>query len=215
MIAFWATCSGRPLFNCRRLALVFRYRRHRYGIPPKLASTLRESLPEYVAVARVAIETRKDPDRPMSHHGFAAAVLLFSVTDALGFYFRRSTTFTVQVDGKSCSIDGEGFKHFLVLNSAFYQQTLTEPQLKALYECYRCPLSHNSSLVPGVVIEKGVRGDGSPVFYPHPIDDNSIVCVNLTGFLDLTESAVSKFLRDADQIVSGSHQETVAHLKAR
>ena len=117
-----------------------------------LASMLRESLPEYVAVARMAIGTRKDPDRPMSHHGFAAAVLLFSVTDALGSYFRRSTTFTVQVDGKSRSIDGDGFNHFFVLNSAFYQQTLTEPQLKALYECYRCPLSHNSSLVPGVVL---------------------------------------------------------------
>jgi hypothetical protein len=49
---------------------------------------LRESLPEYVEIARVAIGRSKPGFSASSCYGYPAAALLFSVADSIGSYYR-------------------------------------------------------------------------------------------------------------------------------
>jgi predicted nucleotidyltransferase len=165
-----------------------------------LVSLLGESLPEYVAVARLAIET--PTATASSFHGFPAAALLFAVVDTLGSYYRGNQNFSVTVDGAPRSIDGDGYKHFFILNSPYYDQTLTEREIKAIYDYFRNPLTHNGAIGPGVLLNKGAVDD--PVFYPDP--KKVIECVNVVGLLAHTERAVAQFLQVADQVLPGSHQ---------
>lgn len=43
-----------------------------------------------------------------------------------------------------------------MFNSAFYGQTLSEREIRAVYDYYRSPLTHNSALAPGVLLNKGI-----------------------------------------------------------
>jgi hypothetical protein len=61
---------------------------HRMAPHSSLVSMLRESLPEYVAVARMAVETTKPGRTASSFYGYPAAALLFAVVDSIGSYYR-------------------------------------------------------------------------------------------------------------------------------
>jgi hypothetical protein len=176
-----------------------------------LASMLRGSLPEYLTIARLAIET--NAPGTTSFCGYPAAMLLFAVADTIGSYHRGSPTFTVEVDGKRRNISAEGYQHLFILNSAYYAADslvhgggkLSERQMKALYDYFRNPLSHNGALAPGVLINKG--GVDDPIFYPD--DDKVMEAVNVVGMLKATEHAVAQFLAASDTLVPGSHQAAV------
>jgi hypothetical protein len=172
---------------------------------------VRESLREYVAIAKVAVETRTKGPPPSSFHGFAAATLLFAVADSIGSYYRDNLKFSVMIDGKRRRIDGDGFKHLFILNGPLYGQSLSEKEIRVIYDYYRNPLTHNSALAPGVLLNKGNIGD--PVFYLDP--DRVVECVNVVGLLSITERAVEEFLMIADSVVPGSHQEKTNAKKAR
>ena len=119
--------------------------------------------------------------------------------------------FTVIVDGKPRRIDGDGFKHLFIFNSELYGQPLSETQIKALYTSYRNPLTHNSVLATGVLLNKGDADD--PIFYPNA--EGGVECVNLVGLLSITTRAVEEFLKVADSVVPGSHQEMINAKKTR
>jgi hypothetical protein len=172
---------------------------------------LRESLPEYVAIARVAVETPTKGHTPSSFHGYPAATLLFAVADSIGSYYRGHPKFVVEVDGVERRIDGDGFKHLFVLNSELYGQRLSEREIKAVYDYYRNPLTHNSALAPGVLLNKGSVDD--PVFYPDR--ERFIECINVVGFLSITERAVEQFLRVAEEVVPTSNQASINAKKGR
>jgi hypothetical protein len=176
-----------------------------------LVSMLRESLPEFVAIAKVAVETPTKGRTSSSFHGFPAAALLFAVADSIGSYYQDNPNFSVTIDGKRRKIDGDGFKHLFIFNSSLYGQTLSENEIQAVYALYRNPLTHNSVLAPGVLLNKGNVSD--PIFYPDP--KLGIECVNLVGLLAITERAVEEFLKSADSVVPGSRQETTNAKKAR
>jgi hypothetical protein len=174
-----------------------------------LPSLLRESLPEYVEVARIAINRAKPGYSATSCYGYPAAALLFSVADSIGSYYRGNLNFSVLVDNVQRRIDGGRHKHFFILNSALYRQSLTEREISAIYEYFRNPLTHNGALVPNVYLETG--NTEGPVF--HLDEDKIVECVNLTALLAITDSAVSEFLRIIDSVVPGSHQKTINEMK--
>ena len=120
-----------------------------------VTTMVKEALPEYVDMAGIAIKTRKENG---GVHGFPAALLLFAVVDAIGSYYRYSDL-RVPVDGRTLAINGDDWRHFLVLNSPLYGQTLTESQLKSLYSQFRNPLTHNAGLRPGTALAVGDLSD--------------------------------------------------------
>jgi hypothetical protein len=98
-----------------------------------------------------------------------------------------------------------------VLNSDLYGQRLSEREIKAVYDYYRNPLTHNSALAPGVLLNKGSVDD--PVFYPDK--ERIIECVNVVGLLSITERAVERFLQVAEDVVPRSRQAGINAKKGR
>jgi hypothetical protein len=121
--------------------------------------------------------------------GFATALLLFCVVDAIGSYHRGSPT-TFPVDGKPRVIDAPDFKHFFVLNgSEYYGQALGHSQIKELYDDYRSLLAHNATVAIGRTI---IFDPGDDQIFP--VRDSQLM-VNLPAFHNRSIGAVENFLQ--------------------
>ncbi len=105
------------------------------------------SLREYLETSKLALSYRKDASwQSDGCLGFASGVLLMCVVDTLGS-FMRGTDVEISIDGQPRKIDGEGFKHFFVLNHAdTFAQHLSHAEIKGIYDTYRSPLSHNAAV---------------------------------------------------------------------
>jgi hypothetical protein len=181
------------------------------AIHDSTVSMLKESLREYVYVAALCINFRKDIEwgKEQIHGclGFPGVTLMFCVVDTIGSYHRGQNTFTVQIDGIEQKISNNSFHHFFILNSDYYGQGLSEEIIKKLYENYRSLLVHNATLAKDHMLFMGKPEDP-----PFRIE-NEKPHINVAAFLRVTESAVKKFLGQAEHIVPGSHQEKVSGLK--
>lgn len=129
---------------------------------------------------------------------------MFSIADSLGSYHRGRPEFTVNVDGKRTSINNDGFQHYFIFNSDYYDLTLSEATIRKLYNDFRCLLLHNSASA----------FDGSALVTEEPERDpfvfhEQLLRVNLPAFLRVTRHAVQTFIRRADGIVPGSDQERI------
>src|SRR5262245_4629918 len=129
-------------------------------IHSSIPSVLRESVTEYLEIARYAISTRKPSGGGC--YGWPGALLLLAIIDVIGSYHRSGPKFTVIVDGKERHIRTDA-DHFLVLNSGYYGLNLSRKQIDAVYENFRCLLVHNASIAPGQVLSLG--GSDEPPFY--------------------------------------------------
>ncbi len=163
-------------------------------------SLIQEAMTEYLAIAEHCIMTGKPTG---GCYGFPTALLLFSIVDAIGSFYRGNTSFTIIVDGKKRTIKGTAFQHYFILNSDYYGQALSEKDIQRLYDYYRCLLVHNAALAPEHVLDIGNPTD--PPFAKRP-GSGHIDYVNLRPFLDLTHGAVAKFLKVAPSLVPGSKQ---------
>ena len=182
------------------------------GFHSSLLDMLCESLPEYVAVARLAV-TGRNPDGPGDHcYGYPAGMLLLAIADTIGSCYRGNRNLVMKIDGGDHFIDGDKAKHFYVLNSVLYGQSLSSTEIQDVYDDFRDPLTHNGSLVAGRLLNSGVLGD--PVFYSHPMREG-VVCINLTGLLSITERAVCEFLKVAHQVIPGSYLERTHAKKSK
>ncbi|MCB4757600.1 MAG: hypothetical protein LHV69_11330 [Elusimicrobia bacterium] len=174
------------------------------AIHPNSSSLLKESIPEYLQAAEYCLNFRKPNGGCL---GYPGAALMFSIADSIGSYHRGRTDFTILIDGKNCSIRKESFHHFFILNSNYYQLSLSENTIKKLYENYRCLLLHNAALALNNFL---YLGDSNAVPF---IQDDQGVHVNVSGFLRVTREAVSKFMKQIDVVVPGSSQEKIIELK--
>jgi hypothetical protein len=113
------------------------------AIHTSLSSLLLESVPEYLEVAGHCLRRKKVNG---GVYGFPAALLLLCITDTIGSYHRGDQSFRVFVDGADCFINGDSAKHFYILNSSYYCQSLSRKQIEKFYDYYRCLLAHNASL---------------------------------------------------------------------
>lgn len=162
-------------------------------------SLIHEALTEYLAIAEHCITTGKPTG---GCYGFPTALLCFTIVDAIGSFYRGNTSFTINIDKKTRTIDGDGFKHYFILNSDYYYQSLSEKDIKRLYEYYRCLLVHNAALAPNCALAIGKETD--PPFTRQT--SQHIDYVNLRPFLDLSHIAVAKFLKVSPTLVPVSKQ---------
>jgi len=113
---------------------------------------LKESLSELIFVADYCVNYRKEnPQWPKKQIGgclgFPASILLFSIVDAIGSYYRDRADFIITVDGRDETIKNDGFHHFYILNSDYYdKQNLSGEFIKKIYNNYRSLLIHNAAL---------------------------------------------------------------------
>ena len=172
------------------------------AIHPSVAALLRESVPEYLDIARYCCHTPKPGG---GWYGYPAALLLLTIIDVIGSYHWQDSAFTVNVDGRAQSINDDASDHYLVLNSHYYGQSLTRRQIDKLSEYFRCLLAHNASLAPGKLLDIGNPAD--PVFYFG--GDGEIDVINLRGLLAVTEGAVQQFLAVADTVGTGRRAKMI------
>lgn len=167
-------------------------------------SMLRESLNENLKVVEYCLAYRKEDNGCL---GYPAATLLFSIVDSIGSYFRKNKNLKIQIDGKFRFIDSEGYKHFFILNSPYFEQQLPEQAIKILYAKFRSLLSHNSVLGAGAMLILGDNHDlGAFLKGKANNEGKEIYIVSLTQFHALCKRGVELFLKDADEIVPKSKQ---------
>jgi hypothetical protein len=163
-------------------------------------SLIQEAMTEYLDIAHHCITSGKPSG---GCFGFPAALLLFSIVDAIGSYYRGNSTFMVLVDGKSKSVDGDGSKHYRVLNSPnYYKMSLSEKDIERVYAYYRCLLAHNAAIPTDHFLSIGKQTD--PLFFRG--HGGKIVGVNLVPFYNASVQAVSTFLSVAQTIIPQSKQ---------
>ncbi len=166
-------------------------------------SMLRESLNENLKVVEYCLSYRKEDNGCL---GYPAATLLFSIVDSIGSYFRKNMELKIQIDGKHRFIDSDGYKHFFILNSHYFEQQLPELVIKILYGKFRSLLSHNSVLGADAMILLGDNHDLGAFLKGKDNKGKEIYIVSLTQFYALCKKAVDLFLKDAEKIVPTSKQ---------
>ena len=174
------------------------------AIHPDLKSLILESLPEYLHVAEYCVKFRKDSawgrEQAGGCLGYPAAVMLFSIVDTIGSFYRGRTDLSIAISGKSVHIRGDGFQHFFVLNSEFYGQNLDKPTIVRLYGDFRSLLVHNASLAPSsFLVNDPTVSTAFPVV-------GAKYLVNVPAFLDISREAVRLFLSRVDEVILRSEQ---------
>lgn len=172
-----------------------------------------ESLPEYITAADFCVNYSKANGGCL---GYPAALLLFAVVDALGSFHRANQKFNILIDGKNTIIRKKE-DHFIILNSKYYQLSLSKKEVALLQNNYRHPLAHNSLLMPDSMLDIG-DGKTSPFEFikvaGSKVPGRSMPFVHLKPFLALSKIAVERFLHDAEDIISNSKQVAEMTLRA-
>lgn len=186
------------------------------------ASMLKESLDETIEAAKLCIDYKKtDPKwgnfRSKGCLGYPAAILLFSVVDTIGSYYRQHPEFKAHIDGNKVAISSEGWEHFKILNTKYFKQNLSTSFIKILYSKFRSYLTHNS------VLGKNTRMypneiNISPVihyskaFATSPQKDKTVVyAISIRELHKICSQAVILFKADIDSVVPFSKQGKSFH----
>jgi len=121
---------------------------------------VKESLIEMLHLAEYAVTYRKTDKAIWGDNatggilGFPATVVLFSIIDCLGSYFANNENFNVVIDGKSCFIRNAS-QHIYILNSRYFNLDLSKIDLDNIYGNVRSPVTHNSLLPEGYILQIG------------------------------------------------------------
>jgi len=179
------------------------------------ASMLKESLDESLEAARFCV-TYKKVDGKWGHFatggclGYPGAILLFSIVDTIGSYFRKNLDFTMTIDGKEEKINADGWEHFKILNSKYFNQTLSSEFIKKLYSNFRSRLTHNSILGDGTLMLPDndslpqLKGKNLAFMQGTSTDGGKAYIISLKELLGLCDSAVTLFKNDIDDVVPNS-----------
>jgi len=180
------------------------------------ASMLKESLFETLEAAKFCSEYRKTDEKWGDYQtggclGYPAAILLFSIIDTIGSYYRKNSTFKILIDEKETTIDSEGWQHFKILNSKYFNQTLSEKYIRELYTGFRNRLTHNSVLGKNSMMIMNNESFGEQVskkafFMAKKEDGNDILVISIKELCDLCEVAINLFYKDIDKVVPTSKQ---------
>jgi hypothetical protein len=182
------------------------------------SSMLKESLDEFIEAAKFCIQYSKTDDfwgvfKTGGCLGYPAGVLLFSIIDSIGSYFRNNKTFKISVDGNLTSINHKGWEHFKILNSKYFNQDLPSSYLKMLYNQYRNYLTHNSvlgkkaSMFPSNELMEGLKNVSFAIIkYENGIEYNVVFMKEL---FELCKKAVELFEADIDNVVPESEQSKI------
>jgi hypothetical protein len=157
----------------------------------EVAEVPQTALWEYLSAAKLSLDFHKPADwgdQAGNPLGFAAALLLFSIIDAIGSY-HKGTGKAFPIDGIHCKITTTD-QHFFVLNSPdYYGLTLSPREIRMLYENYRSALSHNAGMAAQAKIY--IDHDDSRCFTYR----DGEFAANLSALFKLSIVVVEKFLR--------------------
>jgi hypothetical protein len=186
------------------------------------ASMVSESYPEILEAARHCISYRKDDKEKWKE--FATGGCL-GLIDSMGSYHRGNNNFKINIDGKQVSINAEGWEHFKILNSKYFNQNLSEEFIKVLYESFRNKLIHNSKLklnavlIPNNESQPHLKVSGKAFLiaeqYATPVTPSGntliqlpqkIYIVSLMELLYLCSKAVEQFKNDMSDVIPKSKQ---------
>lgn len=182
------------------------------AIHPDTANLLRESIQEYLYVATWCVEYRKSKEWGTNQAGgilgYPGAVMLFSIVDTIGSFHQGDEQLVIELDGRKTTIKKDGYHHFFVLNSDYYnKQSLGEVAIKKLYSNFRSLLVHNAALAPDhFLVPNFESSDAFPLVDGKPY-------VNIPAFLEVSKGAVRTFLDNLDDVVPGSHQDELIKKK--
>lgn len=161
---------------------------------------LTESLPEYLAIARFCITNPKSPLNGFQEgvYGYPGALLLFTVADIIGSFYKNDANFLIKIDRKDKKINSVDKTHFYILNSSYYGLNLSEHDIQKIYDNFRSTLTHNGSLPPNHWL------NANPADESFSFKDGKPT-VNLVPFLELSEQAVKKFLTNIKGLTSNTY----------
>lgn len=167
---------------------------------------LKESLTEMLIAADVCIHYRKNDGGCL---GYPAALLLFSIADSIGSYHRENESIKIKIDGKERTIDNDGFQHFFIFNSKYYNLQLSEKMIKIIYNNFRSLLVHNS-----VIPENHFLTIDDPLNRPfcendgftYEITGATYPSVHLVPLYQATACALLNFFPKMSMVVSTSKQ---------
>ncbi|PKO95724.1 MAG: hypothetical protein CVU12_08665 [Bacteroidetes bacterium HGW-Bacteroidetes-7] len=176
---------------------------------------LKESLDETLEAAKFCSDYKKtdtkwDKFATGGCLGYPCAILLFSLVDTIGSYFRKNSDFKILIDGKQEIINAAGWEHFKILNSKYYNQNLSKQSLKLLYEKSRSCLIHNSVLGSNIFMvpdNTAIQPEThEKAFVPIHANSKTIHIISIKEFWELSKSAVEMFKKDIDTVVPKSKQ---------
>jgi hypothetical protein len=185
------------------------------------SSMLKESLDETLEAARYCVYYTKTDEKWGEFNaggclGYPAAILLFSLIDSIGSYFRKNENFEIVIDGKLEKINDTGWEHFKILNSNYFNQNLSIEFIKELYEKFRSCLTHNSVLGKNTImfpdnssINNSIHGLAFGVF--NDKSGNPVHAISMKELWDLCSKAVELFKQDIDKVVPTSKQGKTFH----
>lgn len=186
------------------------------------ASMLKESLDETLEAAKFCSDYKKTDAKWGQFNtggclGYPSGVLLFSIIDTIGSYYRKNTTFQVEVDSKMQSINADGWEHFKILNSKYFNQTLSSDFLKALYSKFRSSLTHNSVLgkdsvmIPSNTTVPDLQLKDTAFLLQKNQGGDTLYLIFIKELCELCEKAVEGFKQDIDNVVPTSKQGKSFH----
>jgi hypothetical protein len=186
------------------------------------SSMLKESLIESLEAAKFCANYRKTDEKWGTYQtggclGYPSAILLFSIIDSIGSYFRKNKDFKIIIDNKKYSIDGEGWEHFKILNSKYFNQSLSLDLIKTLYQKYRNYVIHNSVLGRNAIMVMDEihlthsTNQSSSFATTQNVLGEQIYIISIAGLLKLCDFAIAEFSRDIDTIVPKSKQGSKFH----
>ena len=185
------------------------------------ASMLKESLIESLEAAKFCSDYRKTNEKWGDFKtggclGYPGAILLFSIIDSIGSYFRKDQSFKILIDSQQMTIDSDGWQHFKVLNSKYFNQNISQYFIKALYSKFRSFLTHNSVLgkdsmmiMNNESLGQGVTGQAFFIGKTH--DGNDVYMISIKELWELCQNAINEFSKDIDAIVPNSKQGKKFH----
>lgn len=183
---------------------------------------LKESLMESLEAAKYCTDYRKTVHKwgvfkTGGCLGFPSAIILFSIVDSIGSYFRKNKQFKVKIDNKDHFINADGWEHFKILNSKYFKQSLSLDFIKALYSKFRSTTTHNSVLGKNTIMFLDAMNI-EPISYQSKtfatskdINDEIIYLISITEFYKICEIAVQEFMKDIDSVVPNSKQGAKFH----
>lgn len=180
------------------------------------ASMLKESLYETLEAAKFCAEYRKTNEKWGEFKtggclGYPGGILLFSIIDSIGSYYRKNKEFKITIDSKEMTIDSDGWQHFKILNSKYFEQNLSLDFIKALYSKFRSFLTHNSILGKNAVMimnnESLNNGFSGQAFIQRKNREEEIIYfISIKELTELCDLAIKKFNEKIEEVVPKSKQ---------
>ena len=174
---------------------------------------LKESIEEMLVAASLCIDFRKENGGCL---GYPASMLLLSIVDSIGSYYRGNVNFRIMIDGAEKIIKRPDYQHFYILNSDYYDLQLSENDIRKIYSNYRSLLVHNSVVAINhlITMDDPLQRVYSTDAYKNSVTGECYPVMSLKPFFKTTRFAVGKFIKEIDSVFPYSKQaEDIAKKK--